>query len=52
MARGRGEQLPGRTFSAPRKWMKGKGRITIQYGVCYSYAFPQVSASVLLLPLA
>lgn len=43
MARGRGEQLPGRTFSAPRKWMKGKGRITIQYGVCYSYAFPQVS---------
>lgn len=52
VARGRGEQLPGRTFSAPRKWMKGKGRITIQYGVCYSYAFPQVSASVLLLPLA
>jgi len=40
MARGRGDHLPGRTFSAPRKWMKGKGRITIQYGVCYSYAHP------------
>ena len=40
LARGRGDQLPGRTFSAPRKWMKGKGRITIQYGVCYSYANP------------
>ena len=44
LARGRGEQLPGRTFSAPRKWMKGKGRITIQYGVCYSYANPQARA--------
>ena len=42
LARGRGDQLPGRTFSAPRKWMKGKGRITIQYGVCYSYANPPV----------
>ena len=31
LARGRGDQLPGRTFSAPRKWMKAKGRITIQY---------------------
>jgi hypothetical protein len=46
LARGRGEQLPGRTFSAPRKWMKGKGRITIQYGVCYSYAFPQARDGV------
>ena len=26
--------------------MKGKGRITIQYGVCYSYANPPVRVSV------
>ena len=44
LARGRADALPGRTFSAPRKWMKGKGRITIQYG-CYSYANPPVRAA-------
>lgn len=30
--------LRGRTFSAPRKSMKGKGRVTIQFGCCYNYA--------------
>ena len=28
----------GRTYSAPRKWMKGKGRVTVQLGCCYNYA--------------
>ena len=28
----------GRTFSAPRKSMRGKGRVTIQFGCCYNYA--------------
>lgn len=27
-----------RTYTAPRKWMKGKGRVTIQFGCCYNYA--------------
>ncbi|GMH04355.1 hypothetical protein Nepgr_006194 [Nepenthes gracilis] len=27
-----------RTFSAPRRWMRGKGRQTIQFGCCYNYA--------------
>lgn len=31
-------QLRGRTFSAPRKSMRGKGRITVQFGCCYNYA--------------
>lgn len=31
-------RLRGRTFSAPRKWAKGKGRITCQFGCCYNYA--------------
>ena len=31
-------KLAGRTFSAPRKSMKGKGRITVQFGCCYNYA--------------
>ena len=30
--------LRGRTFSAPRKSMRGKGRITVQFGCCYNYA--------------
>jgi hypothetical protein len=30
--------LMGRTYSAPRKWMKGKGRVTVQMGCCYNYA--------------
>ncbi|KAF6142923.1 hypothetical protein GIB67_003879 [Kingdonia uniflora] len=34
---GKGE-LKARTYSSPKKWMKGKGRITIQFGCCYNYA--------------
>ena len=30
--------LVGRTYSAPRRWKKGKGRVTVQMGVCYNYA--------------
>jgi hypothetical protein len=26
------------TYSAPTKWMRGKGRITLQFGCCYNYA--------------
>ncbi|CAL1394618.1 unnamed protein product [Linum trigynum] len=26
------------TFSAPQKWMRGKGRVTLQFGCCYNYA--------------
>ena len=29
--------LCGRTYSAPRKWMRGKGRVTVQMGCCYNY---------------
>uniref|UniRef100_A0A5B7BYQ0 Putative Oxidoreductase n=1 Tax=Davidia involucrata TaxID=16924 RepID=A0A5B7BYQ0_DAVIN len=31
-------QLRARTYSEPRKWMRGKGRVTIQFGCCYNYA--------------
>ena len=31
-------RLMGRTYSAPRKWMRGKGRVTVQMGCCYNYA--------------
>ena len=34
-------KLRGRTFSQPRKSMKGKGRITVQFGCCYNYAVDQ-----------
>ena len=30
--------LCGRTYSAPRKWKRGKGRVTVQMGCCYNYA--------------
>ncbi|XWS42162.1 hypothetical protein CRYUN_Cryun17cG0144400 [Craigia yunnanensis] len=26
------------TFTAPQKWMRGKGLVTIQFGCCYNYA--------------
>ncbi|GMJ07887.1 hypothetical protein like AT2G17970 [Hibiscus trionum] len=35
---GRNGELRERTFTAPQKWMRGKGRITIQFGSCYNYA--------------
>ncbi|KAJ9172682.1 hypothetical protein P3X46_015895 [Hevea brasiliensis] len=31
-------ELKEKTYTAPQKWMKGKGRITIQFGCCYNYA--------------
>ena len=30
--------LVGRTYSAPSKWRKGNGRVTVQMGCCYNYA--------------
>ncbi|XP_074565031.1 LOW QUALITY PROTEIN: RNA demethylase ALKBH9B-like [Curcuma longa] len=36
--KGRNGELRERTYSEPRKWMRGKGRITIQFGCCYNYA--------------
>ncbi|CAK9320735.1 unnamed protein product [Citrullus colocynthis] len=35
---GKKGELRERTFSAPKKWMKGKGRVTMQFGCCYNYA--------------
>ncbi|KAK7331621.1 hypothetical protein VNO80_28358 [Phaseolus coccineus] len=36
--RGKQGKLKDRTYSEPRKWMRGKGRVTIQFGCCYNYA--------------
>ncbi|KAK4847065.1 hypothetical protein QYF36_025085 [Acer negundo] len=36
--KGRKGQLRERTYSEPRKWMRGKGRVTIQCGCSYNYA--------------
>ena len=36
---GKAGELRGRTFSAPKKWMPGKGRVTIQFGCCYNCKF-------------
>lgn len=36
--KGRRGELRERTFTAPHKWMRGKGRVTIQFGCCYNYA--------------
>ena len=38
LLQGKQGRLRGRTFSAPRKWARGKGRITCQFGCCYNYA--------------
>ncbi|KAA8547478.1 hypothetical protein F0562_003658 [Nyssa sinensis] len=35
---GKKGELKERTFTAPQKWMRGKGRVTIQFGCCYNYA--------------
>ncbi|XP_054818587.1 RNA demethylase ALKBH9B-like isoform X1 [Prosopis cineraria] len=35
---GKKGELKDRTYSAPQKWMRGKGRQTIQFGCCYNYA--------------
>ncbi|XP_073041217.1 RNA demethylase ALKBH9B-like [Primulina eburnea] len=39
---GRSDQLKDRTYSQPRKWMRGKGRVTLQFGCCYNYAYDKV----------
>lgn len=36
--KGRNNEFGGHTYSEPRKWMRGKGRVTIQFGCCYNYA--------------
>lgn len=36
-----------RTFTAPQKWMRGKGRVTIQFGCCYNYATVSNSLSAI-----
>ncbi|KAJ0968717.1 hypothetical protein J5N97_021594 [Dioscorea zingiberensis] len=36
--KGRNSELGERTYSEPQKWMRGKGRVTIQFGCCYNYA--------------
>ncbi|CAO1946690.1 unnamed protein product [Urochloa humidicola] len=36
--KGRRGLLKERSYSEPRKWMRGKGRATIQFGCCYNYA--------------
>ncbi|CAD6340391.1 unnamed protein product [Miscanthus lutarioriparius] len=37
-ARGHRGELGERTYTEPQKWMRGKGRVTIQFGCCYNYA--------------
>lgn len=36
--KGNNGKLKERTYTAPHKWMRGKGRVTIQFGCCYNYA--------------
>ncbi|KAF5201400.1 Rna demethylase alkbh9b [Thalictrum thalictroides] len=36
--KGKRGELQERTYSAPEKWMPGKGRVTLQFGCCYNYA--------------
>lgn len=31
-------RLREKTYTEPAKWMRGKGRVTIQFGCCYNYA--------------
>lgn len=39
--------LSERTYTAPTKWMRGKGRVTMQFGCCYNYATVSVFLLVL-----
>lgn len=36
--KGKNGELRPHTYTAPHKWMRGKGRVTIQFGCCYNYA--------------
>ncbi|XP_031095929.1 RNA demethylase ALKBH9B-like isoform X1 [Ipomoea triloba] len=38
---GKNGQLKDRTYTAPHKGIRGKGRVTIQFGCCYDYATDQ-----------
>jgi hypothetical protein len=49
--KGNARQLCGKTFTAPRKWMKGKGRVTMQFGCVYNYATDK-QASLYLSPIS
>uniref|UniRef100_A0A0D9WLK4 Fe2OG dioxygenase domain-containing protein n=1 Tax=Leersia perrieri TaxID=77586 RepID=A0A0D9WLK4_9ORYZ len=35
---GKRGELGDRTYTEPQRWMRGKGRVTIQFGCCYNYA--------------
>lgn len=37
-----------RTYNEPKKWMRGKGRVTIQFGCCYNYALVFILVKTLL----
>ncbi|XP_038719546.1 RNA demethylase ALKBH9B-like [Tripterygium wilfordii] len=36
--KGKRGELKERTYSTPKKWMRGKGGVTMQFGCCYNYA--------------
>ncbi|CAK7334289.1 unnamed protein product [Dovyalis caffra] len=36
--KGKKGELKEHTYSAPQRWMRGKGRVTLQFGCCYNYA--------------
>ncbi|XP_038723233.1 RNA demethylase ALKBH9B-like isoform X2 [Tripterygium wilfordii] len=40
--KGKRGELKERTYSAPKKWMRGKGRVTIQFGCCYNYSIDKM----------
>ena len=40
---GRRKQLRGSTFMAPSRWMKGKGREILQFGVFYDYQAHEIA---------
>ncbi|XP_052160452.1 RNA demethylase ALKBH9B-like [Oryza glaberrima] len=35
---GKRGELGDRMYTEPQRWMRGKGRVTIQFGCCYNYA--------------
>lgn len=41
VVQGKAGEMRGRTFSAPKRTLPGKGRITCQFGCCYNYAIDQ-----------
>ncbi|PSC76333.1 RNA demethylase ALKBH5 [Micractinium conductrix] len=49
-ALGTSGHLRGRTFSASKKWLPGKGRVTMQFGCCYNYARDQLGRDPGIIP--